>query len=168
MMKINIANVTCENGQEFSFNENAEEIGISSGDCEFEGGILVTGFIQQTGDAYRVQGTVRCRKVFLCDRCLKPSVESQVHTFEEDYCTVGTHAEQEDVNYLDGDLVDITDLVRDTLLAGQPISNVCKPDCRGLCPVCGADLNLGQCSCEAAVSDPRLAVLKEFMSKKQD
>ncbi len=167
MMKINIADVTCGQDLEFSFDADAKEVDIPADVCEFEGMIRVGGVIQQTGAAYRIQGTIRCTKVFLCDRCLKPSMECQVHAFEEDFCLDGEQSEQESVILPEGEVIDITDLVRDTLLAAQPISNICKPDCRGLCPVCGTDLNLEQCDCEAAVPDPRLAVLKEFMSKKK-
>ena len=74
-------------------------------------------------------------------------------------------AEREAINYLDSEMMDITEMIRDTLLAAQPLSNICKPDCQGLCPVCGADLNEGRCSCEASSPDPRLAVLQQFMNK---
>ena len=165
MMKINIADVTSGHDQEFSFETEAGELGIPSEVCDFDGAVLVKGVVLQTGGTYRVQGTIRCRKKFSCDRCLKPSTEAQFHEFSEDYCTDAERAEKEAINHLDGELMDITELIRDTLLAAQPLSNICKPDCQGLCPVCGADLNEGRCSCEASSPDPRLAVLQQFMNK---
>ena len=63
------------------------------------------------------------------------------------------------------DLIDVTELLRDELLAGQPMKNLCKADCKGLCPVCGANLNDGECDCDKVIVDPRLAALKNFKLK---
>ena len=165
MLKMNIADVTSGHDQAFSFETEARELGIPLGICDFDGAILVKGIVLQTGGAYRVQGTIECRKRFSCDRCLKPSIREQFHEFSEEYCTDAERAEREAINYLDSEMMDITEMIRDTLLAAQPLSNICKPDCQGLCPVCGADLNEGSCGCEASTPDPRLAVLQQFMNK---
>ena len=165
MMKICVAGVAKGHDQEFSFETEVGELDIPEDVCEFDGKISVEGTVCTTGESYRAQGTIRCKKIFLCDRCLKPSAVEQIHEFSEDYCTVAERAERESVNYTDGSTIDITELVRDTLMAAQPLSNLCKPDCRGLCPVCGTDLNEGTCDCDASTVDPRLAVLQQF--KKQ-
>ena len=64
-----------------------------------------------------------------------------------------------------GDLLDIEDMVRDTLLAAQSLSNICKPDCKGLCPKCGHNLNEGDCGCDRFVPDPRMAALQQLLKK---
>ena len=74
-------------------------------------------------------------------------------------------ADDEEANRFDGDFIDITELVRDTVLAAQPLSKLCKPDCKGLCPVCGADLNQGDCGCDRFIPDPRMAALQELLAK---
>ena len=66
----------------------------------------------------------------------------------------------------EGDTIELDELVRDTLLAAQPLSNICKPDCKGLCPVCGANLNHGDCGCDRFVPDPRLAALQGLFTQK--
>ena len=53
--------------------------------------------------------------------------------------------------------------LREGLLLAEPMQALCKPDCRGLCPVCGADLNDGDCGCDRFTVDPRLAALKQFI-----
>ena len=65
----------------------------------------------------------------------------------------------------EGDMLDIQDMIRDTLLAAQPLSNICKPDCKGLCPVCGQNLNEGDCGCDRFVPDPRMAALQQLLKK---
>ena len=95
------------------------------------------------------------------------SARSQEHAFCETF-RQGIIADDEDVNAFEGDDIELDELVRDTLLAAQPLSNICKPDCKGLCPVCGANLNHGDCGCNTFVPDPRLAALQEFMTKDND
>ena len=43
------------------------------------------------------------------------------------------------------------------------VMGLCRPDCRGLCAQCGADLNEGSCGCEAEATDPRLSALRAFL-----
>jgi len=51
---------------------------------------------------------------------------------------------------LHGDWLDLLPMVRDAVHLAVPIAPRCRPDCRGLCPDCGADLNKGPCACAAA------------------
>ena len=55
--------------------------------------------------------------------------------------------------------IDIEPMVRDAVLLAVPFSPLCRPDCRGLCERCGADRNLGQCTCTTEETDPRWAAL---------
>jgi uncharacterized protein len=59
---------------------------------------------------------------------------------------------------LDGDEVDLEPLVHDAVLLELPQAPLCRPDCLGLCPTCGANRNLDPCTC-AAPRDPRWAAL---------
>ena len=87
-----------------------------------------------------------------------------MHAFVEDYVREAAE-EDNSVNVFEGDLLDIQTMVRDTLLAAQPLSNICKPDCKGLCPVCGHNLNEGDCGCDRHVPDPRMAALQQLLQK---
>jgi DUF177 domain-containing protein len=58
----------------------------------------------------------------------------------------------------------LDNLIREEALLALPARPKCQPTCRGLCPQCGQDLNIGQCQC-APPPDPRLAVLKEYLKK---
>ena len=138
----------------FKFREDAEDF---CGENFFDEGELVgkleiVGAVEDVGKNFIVRGEIVCRKSFVCDRCLTQAAEVQTHKFEEEF---------DDAEVSDN-LIDITELVRDTLIAGQPIKNLCKVDCKGLCPICGANLNEGECGCDREVIDPRLAALKDF------
>jgi uncharacterized metal-binding protein YceD (DUF177 family) len=54
---------------------------------------------------------------------------------------------------------DVAGVLREAVLLEVPFSLLCRPDCKGLCQRCGADLNDGPCGCPVGTGDPRLAVL---------
>lgn len=119
---------------------------------DFEDEIKIVGEVEDVGRCYVVRGRIECKKSFTCDRCLAQSTANQVHEFDEEF----------DKTEAVDDLLDVTELLRDVLLADQPMKNLCKADCKGLCPVCGANLNEGECGCEKFIVDPRLAALEDF------
>ena len=70
----------------------------------------------------------------------------------------------EDINYMDSDYIDITEIVRNNIILALPMKRLCKIDCKGLCQHCGTNLNFSTCSCEKEDIDPRLAKLKDLFS----
>ena len=137
----------------FEFSATAEELFDEDfSDDGFEGDIKIVGEVEDTQDCYVVRGRIECKKIFTCDRCLTQATTDQVIEFAEDV----------DKSEAVEDFLDVTELLRDTLLAGQPMKNLCKADCKGLCPKCGANLNDGECDCDKFIVDLRLAALKDF------
>jgi uncharacterized protein len=65
----------------------------------------------------------------------------------------------------DNHQIDLAPLVREYMLLDIPINPVCKPDCKGLCPICGNNLNETTCVHEDTLVDPRLSVLKDLLDK---
>lgn len=165
MMKVDIAEARKNVGSEqlFSFEKEPGELSVSSPDYSFEGLVTVQGNLVYTGVCYRVSGKVCAIKHFSCDRCLADCRSQQEHEFLEDF-RQGVDPSGEAETF-EGDSIDIEPLVRDTLFSSQSLSNLCKPDCRGLCPVCGHDLNKGDCGCDRFVADPRLAGLEQLLKK---
>ena len=147
MMKMSIAEASGNLGQEipFAFRTTAEELGATGDDFSFVGEIAIQGSLVYTGVCYRVSGKIKAVKEFR--KAGEDNPEALV---------------------VEGDSIEITDLVRDTILAAQSLSNLCRPDCKGLCPVCGADLNEGDCGCDRFVPDPRLAALQQLMNDKEN
>ncbi len=72
------------------------------------------------------------------------------------------HLDSADQEVFDGKKIDLDPIVREQVLLALPMDAVCKEDCKGLCPVCGQNLNERECSCERKVIDPRLASLKNI------
>ena len=140
----------------FEFSATAEKLFGEDFSTEgIIGDVKITGVVEDVGRCFVIRGRIECQKSFICDRCLTQATENQVHEFDEEF----DKAEAVE------DLIDVTELLRDILLAGQPMKNLCKADCKGLCPVCGANLNDGDCGCDKFIIDPRLAALKYFKTE---
>jgi uncharacterized protein len=61
-----------------------------------------------------------------------------------------------------GDQIDLARMVRENLLLDAPLAPLCRPDCAGLCPTCGIDLNTATCNCDSNVADPRWDALSQL------
>jgi uncharacterized protein len=68
----------------------------------------------------------------------------------------------------DGDLLDLGPMVRETILVELPLAPVCRPDCAGLCAVCGADRNTVDCGHEVALTDLRWSALQDLRDQLTD
>jgi uncharacterized protein len=102
-----------------------------------------------------VSGTVRAPWVGACRRCLVTASGVLELPVRELYTEDG---DGEETYALVGDEVDLEPLVRDAVLLELPQAPLCRPDCAGLCPFCGANRNDEACGCEAP-PDPRWSAL---------
>lgn len=100
-----------------------------------------------------------------CARCLKEvdlvlTPEVILTLFPEHI----PHEEDEDIGFetYTGDEIDLGSYLRETVAMSLPVKVLCQENCKGLCPHCGADLNLGACSCKDDWVDPRFAALRNL------
>lgn len=114
-----------------------------------------------------IEGVLACS----CTRCLAP-VERRIDlTFRDVFVTSDTDsgdAEAEiagddlDVSVIENESIDLDEIVREQVLLSIPEQLLCREDCRGICPICGADLNVASCDCSKEETDPRWAGLKDL------
>lgn len=71
----------------------------------------------------------------------------------------------ESFSYYDGDSIDLLKEIKDLIIVSLPIKPICREDCKGLCPQCGADLNEGACRCGGKSGPSPFDELKELRSK---
>jgi uncharacterized protein len=67
-----------------------------------------------------------------------------------------------DLSFYEGEEIDLSPLVQEQIILALPTRPLCRESCKGLCPQCGANLNLQTCTCTTTVDDPRLAVLRNL------
>ncbi len=153
----------------FEFDAPASEIDLES----FKGNIQVRGTLRRVSSQLTLLARVHGTYVAECDRCLAETV-SEIDVPMELYYHVTvpgerTAAGEEDTEIRlfqpDQDSIDLDEEVRQTLLLEVPLKTLCGPDCKGLCPGCGADLNREECRCTHDEIDPRWAKLAEAFKK---
>ncbi len=101
--------------------------------------------------------------IYQCSRCLD-SVETKLDfNIKEVFSKTELENENDDVIILSSNEIDLKEIAEQSFLCSMPIAGLCKEDCMGLCPVCGCNLNIEECSCEKDNIDPRLSALKDFL-----
>ncbi len=127
----------------------------------------------------RLQGNLRTRLELVCARCLESVSEEVSKDFDLYYRPLSTIVKEEEVKlkadeteiaFYAGDGLFLADVLAEQVTLMIPMKVICRSDCRGLCPHCGANLNSEECRCETHSADPRmtrLAGLKERWFKKQ-
>lgn len=114
---------------------------------------------------YRVDVKQVTEAKLVCSRCLQSFSMPLEGEWEAQFSQVSDmsqEAAEEETQLLKSDFIDLAPLVREALLLQIPYAPICQRDCKGLCPVCGADRNQVVCHCETKVIDPRLAKLQDF------
>lgn len=127
--------------------------------------------LRRTNQGLLVDGWVDLTLELTCDRCLNEFKQPMHVTFEEQfYPTVDVVSgiplapfDQEEIFPInDHHEIDLTEAIRQTVLTALPMTKRCRADCKGLCPQCGHDLNLGPCECKPEV-DSRWNVLEQLL-----
>lgn len=111
--------------------------------------------LQAVVDGVLVTGTASATVVGECGRCLKEISDELEIDIQELYLYPTTNEDDEEASRLDGELLDLEPLVRDEVVLDLPFMPLCKPDCAGLCPSCGQDLNAEPDHHHGDAIDPR-------------
>ena len=118
--------------------------------------------VEPLGSRLHVQARVEARARSLCHRCLVEFERRVEAEFQLLLQRGGTSADDEVVVVAEtATQYDLLPRVSEALILEEPIQLHCRPDCRGLCPRCGQDLNRAECDCRAP-SDPRWNALEQL------
>lgn len=115
-----------------------------------------------------IQGEVDLTVSIPCSRCLE-EVPTDIHfSIDKELVLNGSEVkdeEMEDTDYLIGLNLDIDRLIYGEILVNWPMKVLCKEDCKGICKVCGMNLNKGNCDCQRTELDPRMAAIQDVFNK---
>ncbi len=125
------------------------------------------GEIENTAGVLTLHGSIKAGLRCRCDRCAR-EFDRDV-TIPLDVPLAAHPEDEEDPDYypLEGDELDLDDLLETSYILEMDTRFLCREDCKGLCPRCGADLNLGPCGCKKE-KDPRLAVLEQLLDDTEE
>ncbi len=130
--------------------------------------------IFKDNELFRLVGGVQTTLELSCGRCLEPFTMSVDQTFDLRYQPHARNTGVGDREIVDDDLttafyendqIDLDQLMREQFYLALPMKPLCREDCRGLCPICGGNLNRDACGCKRDWADPRLAVLKTLKDR---
>ncbi len=131
--------------------------------------------VEKFDDRVRIQGPVRCELRLQCSRCvdefpLKVEGYLDVELAPRDAMPraqeVELRGKELDVEYYEGDEIDITPLVREEILLNLPVRPLCRDECKGLCERCGLNRNHGDCQCGGSRETVLGEKLKSYLSKR--
>ncbi|MCS7164308.1 MAG: DUF177 domain-containing protein [Thermodesulfovibrio sp.] len=130
--------------------------------------------IEKNGKKVFVKGVVNGEVELQCSRCLKnykmpirSLVEVSYHPIEElnREELVELKQDEMEVDFYREGVIDTEDIIRDQILLNIPMKPLCSEECKGLCPICGSDLNVSDCNCVVKEIDPRMAVLQSLLRR---
>ncbi len=166
-MKIEIRQIKPE-GSEFNFSKSADELEISAEGVKFPSPIEVDVTAILTGDEIICQGEAYTEVEIECSRCLeifdllvKAHLQFVVQMLDT---TKELTSDNEDFEVIPKTQtsLDISQRVREGILLALPLKPLCSEDCKGLCPMCGINLNESECDCLPDKTDERWDALKKL------
>ena len=107
-----------------------------------------------------------------CDRCLKPVrhtmiIDTQQEVISPDY-PEEIEEDAEQTVFMEGYQLNADNLIYSDIVLNWPMKILCREDCKGICRICGKDLNTGECGCDTFVPSPGLAGIKEIFNANKE
>jgi uncharacterized protein len=133
------------------------------------GAVQVDAIAELVSSEIRIRGHMRARLEACCDRCLGNVQIPVERDFDLFYRPVKAIAREEEievpeeeleVGFYSGEGIQLADVVTEQVILSVPMKIICRPECLGLCPTCGADRNLEPCTCPMPREDSPFASLK--------
>lgn len=115
-----------------------------------------------------VTGTAEVMVTGECARCLEPIEDDLTIDVQELFLYPGTDVDDEEASRIEGELIDLEPVVRDGVVLDLPFTPLCRPDCAGLCPDCGQNLNAEPDHTHGEKIDPRWGDLAEWQGSAQN
>ena len=133
--------------------------------------------IHKDKERFRLVGTLSTVLELTCSRCLEPFPLPVDAAFDLRYMPqteniAGASEEVEDEDFSEAfyrdDVIDLGQMMDEQIYLALPMKPLCRPDCKGLCPNCGTNLNVATCDCQVRWEDPRLSGLKALLNRNKN
>lgn len=151
---------------------------VANGECEFTAPLRTALRAMRIGDMVEIDGDIETSVRLPCSRCLQlfetPLNSSFALTYMQQTADVMEDVESQEVElsaedmaivYFQGEKINLKDAIQEQVVMEFPIRPLCKLDCKGLCPSCGADMNEDPCDCRQRPSTEKFAALKKWSVK---
>lgn len=146
--------------------ERIEDVTEYPAVVEFAEPVKIEGTLRNQDDVFVLEAKGAAVVTMQCDRCLSPVRKELCFEIKERFAHTGR--EDEETETFAGDQIDLADYVKRGIIGELPMKLLCREDCKGLCPVCGKDLNEGDCACDTTERDPRFESLRALFNDDEE
>lgn len=133
---------------------------------EFAEPVKIEGALKNEDDVFVLDAKGRTTVLMKCSCCLAPVRKEICFDIKERFAHTGRDDDETEV--FTEDQIDLADVVRRGIIGELPMKVVCREGCKGLCPICGKDLNEGDCGCDRTIRDPRFEGLMALFSNDEE
>ena len=164
-MRLNLKDIINVPGSQVPFDFEPDLSEAAGGSVkEVLPGARAVGKVSNNAGVLTFSAELTGQAVCVCARCLKEFTHN-IHMHVKATIADGDQeSDDPDMYFLEGNEIDADEIVYTAFVLNMEEIMLCDEDCKGLCHRCGADLNLGPCSCKSEI-DPRLAVLTQLLEK---
>ena len=166
-MKIQFEDFIIKNGRKKPVN-----LSLNLEPLNFEGEVIdIFEPVKVEGEVYSQEGVVilnasiKTELKMHCSRCLDTFIYPIDIDIEERFTNNKDLINDEEIMFVEGDSLNITEIIENSIISTLPIKRLCKSDCKGLCSSCGANKNTSSCNCNNEDVDIRLAKLRELFGE---
>ena len=168
-MKLNVTEALHNPGRniKFAFTKQWPSIVLNGDVVEFTNPMEAWGTCLYSGEGFFVRGSFNVDYRIRCAKCTQDFDTSIEADFSEEYSK--EYIEQHPDRYIfEGDTILLDKMLMDNIHLQAPTRHVCRPECKGLCFVCGADLNVTDCGCDDKIDDNNpFNVLKDLFKDEE-
>ncbi len=149
--------------KKLDFTYKMEDTSFNGQDIVFEAPFKLEGTVKNIAGVLYLELSADVSFRTQCARCLEDVRVHHLFDVSEVFSKTRHEEIDEEITLIDSGNIDLGEAVEKAFIGSIPINYLCSDDCKGLCSVCGTNLNLEACSCDDDNIDPRLAVLKQFL-----
>ncbi|MBR3993391.1 MAG: DUF177 domain-containing protein [Anaerotignum sp.] len=133
---------------------------------EFVEPVRIEGTLKNEDDVFVLDAVAKTTALMECSSCLAPVRKELSFEIKERFAHTGR--DDEETETFTGDQIDLADFVKRGIIGELPMRVECREDCKGLCPICGKDLNDGDCGCDRTIRDPRFESLRALFNDDEE
>ena len=161
-MELSIHQASKQLGEVFPFAWHGplEEQTYCGRTVRFVGDADLTGTVVGDSEGFTVTGDATVTIHDRCARCNEAFERPFAFSFEDRFVRASLRQDEDESYPYEGEVIDLTQAFMDELFLQLPMVSLCKPDCKGLCPVCGVDLNRFRCNCAEKTRNSAFDALK--------
>ncbi len=165
-MKVNISDIVKSDGASLSLDicETIADLNTITDGFLFDSSVAFKGRLVNVSGILKLTGKLKADYKTRCFRCLAELDETISADIKEDFIDREKDTDGEAYTY-EGNFIDISKVLQDNIILNLPVRQICSDNCKGLCKLCGTNLNEKSCECREEEFDPRMQVLHDFFDK---